>query len=74
MEQGKPVTSPRLRQAAPQGGAVEVAGRRCWRKRMPPCNGADRGRRMTSLRKQADFQQVVRYEMAGKVTEGENRK
>ena len=29
---------------------------------------------MTSLRKQADFQRVVRYEMAGKVTEGGNRK
>lgn len=51
-----------------------VAGRGCWKKRKPPCNGTDKGRNITRLRKQADFQRVVRYDRAGRTDEGGNRK
>jgi hypothetical protein len=51
-----------------------VAGRGCWRKRMPSRNRTDRGCDIAPLRKQADFQRVVRYEKAGRTTTGGNRK
>ena len=61
-------------QVWPRGRTHGVAGRGCWRKRMPLCNGADRGCDMTSPRKRADFQRVVHYETAGRTTTGGNRK
>jgi hypothetical protein len=51
-----------------------MAGRGCWRKRKPSCNGRDRGCDITPLRKQADFQRVARYERTGRTTAGGNRK
>lgn len=51
-----------------------MSGRGCWRKRMPSCNGTDRGWNITSPRKRADFQRVVRHEIAGRTNEGGNRK
>jgi len=51
-----------------------VPGRGCWRKQMSPGNRADRGGNIALLRKQADFQRVVRYERAGRNSEGGNRK
>jgi len=41
---------------------------------MSPGNRADRGGNIALLRKQADFQRVVRYERAGRNSEGGNRK
>lgn len=52
----------------------EVSGRGCWRKQKPSRNRTDRGCNIIPLRKQADFQRVVRYERAGRNTEGGNRK
>jgi hypothetical protein len=53
---------------------VGVAGRGSWNKRMLSGNRADRGCNITPLRKQADFQQVVRHETAGRTFIGGNRK
>ena len=49
-----------------------VAGRGDWRKQMPLCNRADRG--FALLRKQADFQLVVRDEKTGRTFLGGNSK
>ena len=38
------------------------AGKRGWRKRMPFCNGADRGSKFALTRKRADFRLVANYE------------
>ncbi|WP_207689794.1 hypothetical protein [Desulfonema limicola] len=38
------------------------AGMGSWKKRMPCCNGADRGSKFALTRKSADFQQVANYE------------
>lgn len=51
-----------------------AAGKGCWRKRMPLCNGADRGCDITPLRKQADFQLVVDDERTYRIFAGGNRK
>ena len=48
--------------------AVATPGRGCWKKRMPPCNGADRSCNITPLREQARFQRVVHYETAGRTS------
>jgi hypothetical protein len=53
--------------------AVGMAGRGCWRKPTPSCNGADRSRN-TSPRKRADFQRVVPDKNAGRTFTGGNRK
>ena len=53
--------------------AVEVAGKGCWKKQMPPCNRTDRSQDAPP-RKRADFQQVVDHERAGKTASGGNRK
>ena len=39
-----------------------MAGRGCWRKRMPLCNGADRSCNITPPCKRADFQRVIHDE------------
>jgi hypothetical protein len=54
--------------------AVGAAGKGCWRKRMPFCNGADRSCDITPLRKQADFQLVVVDERTYRIFAGGNRK
>ena len=54
--------------------SVEMAGKGSWSKRMPFCNRMDRSCNITPLRKQADFQQVVRHETAGRTFAGGNRK
>jgi hypothetical protein len=51
-----------------------MAGRGCWKKRTPFCNGADRSWNITPPRKRADFQRVVRDERAGRTFPGGNRK
>jgi len=61
-------------QVWPRGRTHGVAGRGYWRKRMPSCNGADRGCNITPPRKRADFQWVVRYETAGRTAIGGDRK
>jgi hypothetical protein len=45
--------------------AERVAGRGCWKKQRPFCNGADRKRQLL-CDKQADFQQVMKGEKAGR--------
>lgn len=52
--------------------AVGMAGRGCWRKRMPLGNRADRS--IASPRKRADFQRVIGNERAGKTIQGGNSK
>ena len=54
--------------------AEGMAGRGCWRKRMPLCNGTDRSWNITPPCKRADFQRVVRDEIAGRTFAGGNRK
>jgi hypothetical protein len=51
-----------------------VTGRGCWKKQRPSCNGTDRGGHVAPLRKQADFQQVVRDERTVRTFKGGNRK
>ena len=53
--------------------AVGVAGRGCWKKQTPLCNGADRSQDAPP-RKRADFQRVVDHERAGRTAPGGNRK
>lgn len=54
VERGKPVFLPLGRRIARD--AVGDAGMGCWRKRMPVCNGLDRGSNFALTRKGADFQ------------------
>jgi hypothetical protein len=49
-----------------------MAGRGCWKKRKPFCNGTDRS--IAPPRKQADFQRVVTDERTGRTFAGGNRK
>jgi hypothetical protein len=51
-----------------------MAGRGCWRKQRPFCNGTDRSCNMTPPCKRADFQRVVPDETAGRTFAGGNRK
>jgi len=60
-----PLTSPRNRGKRFARVADRTAGRGCWKKRMPLCNGADRKRQLL-CDKQADFQQVMKDEKAGR--------
>ena len=45
--------------------ADRFAGRGCWKKQKPFCNGTDRKRQLL-CDKQADFQQVMKGEKAGR--------
>ena len=51
-----------------------VVGRGCWKKRMPLGNRVDRGGRIASPRKRADFRRVVNDEIADRTFTGGNRK
>jgi hypothetical protein len=45
--------------------ADRLAGRGCWKKQRPFCNGTDRKRQLP-CDQQADFQQVMKDEKAGR--------
>jgi len=51
-----------------------MAGRGCWKKRTPFDNGTDRSCNVTPPCKRADFQRVVRDEIAGRTFAGGNCK
>ena len=51
-----------------------MAGRGCWKKQRPFCNGTDRGSNIALPCKRAYFQRVVRDETAGRTFMGGNRK
>jgi hypothetical protein len=69
-----PTSRPLQGQVAPQGGLRGWRAEDRWRKQMPFGNRTDRGWNITSPRKRADFQQVVRHENAGRTFAGGNRK
>lgn len=52
----------------------EMAGRGNWRRRMPPCNRADRSWDSTPPRKRVDFRLVVPDERADRTRAGGNRR
>jgi hypothetical protein len=60
-----PLTSPVTRGKRLVRVADRFAGSGCWKKRRPFCNGADRKRQLL-CDKQADFQQVMKDEKAGR--------
>jgi hypothetical protein len=60
-----PLASPGNRGKRLARVAERFAGRGCWKKRRPLCNGADRKRQLL-CDKQADFQQVMKGEKAGR--------
>ncbi|SRR6266480_2812002 len=69
-----PTSRLRVKAGASARNADGVAGRGCWRKRRPFCNGTDRSCNITPPCKRADFQRVVRDERAGRTFTGGNRK
>jgi hypothetical protein len=60
-----PLTSPENRGKRLARGVDRFTGRGCWKKQRPYCNGADRKRQLL-CDKQADFQQVMKDEKAGR--------
>ena len=54
--------------------AEEMAGKGCWKKRRPLCNGADRDCNIVLPCKRADFQRVVRDERTRRTFTGGNCK
>jgi len=60
-----PLASPRDRGKRLARVADRLAGRGCWKKQMSLCNGADRKWQLL-CDKQADFQQVMKDERAGR--------
>jgi hypothetical protein len=64
----------RVEAGASARNADGLAGRGCWKKRMPFDNGTDRSCNITPPRKRADFQRVVRDETAGRTGAGGNGK
>ena len=69
-----PTFRPGFGAGASARNADGMAGRGCWKKRRPFCNGADRSCDITPPRKRADFQRVVRDETTGRTFAGGNRK
>ena len=69
-----PTSRLRVKAGASARNADGMAGRGCWRKRRPLCNGTDRSCNITPPCKRADFQRVVRDETAGRTFTGGNRK
>ncbi len=68
-----PTSRLRVEAGASARNAVGVAGRGCWKKRRPLCNGADRDCNITPPRKRADFQRVVRDERTRRTFTGGNQ-
>jgi len=62
---GTPSTSPVIRGKRLARVADRSTGRGCWRKQRPLCNGADKKWQLL-CDKQADFQQVMKDEKAGR--------
>jgi hypothetical protein len=60
-----PLTSPVIRGKPLVRVADRFAGNGCWKKQKPFCNGTDRKRQLL-CDKQADFQQVMKGEKAGR--------
>ena len=69
-----PTSRLRVKAGASARNADGMAGRGCWRKQRPFCNGTDRSCNITPPCKRADFQRVVRDERAGRTFTGGNRK
>ncbi|QTA80640.1 Uncharacterized protein dnl_29510 [Desulfonema limicola] len=61
MEHGKPDCLRKCENRPARAGHRQ-AGMGGWKKRMPCCNGADKGSKFALTRKSADFQQVANYE------------
>ena len=64
----------RVEAGASARNADGMAGRGCWNKQKPPCNGADRDCNIVPPCKRADVQRVVRDERAGRTGAGGNSK
>ena len=60
-----PLASPGIRGKQLARVADRCVGRGCWKKQRPFCNGADRKWQLL-CDKQADFQQVMKGEKAGR--------
>jgi hypothetical protein len=60
-----PLASPENRGKRLARVADRFVGRGCWKKQKPFCNGTDRKRQLL-CDKQADFQQVMKDEKAGR--------
>jgi hypothetical protein len=60
-----PLASPENRGKRLARVADRLVGRGCWKKQRPFCNGTDRKRQLL-CDKQADFQQVMKDEKAGR--------
>jgi len=60
-----PLASPEYRGKRLVRVAGRSAGRGCWKKQRPLCNGADRKWQLP-CDQQADFQQVMKDEKAGR--------
>jgi hypothetical protein len=60
-----PLTSPVIRGKRLVRVADRFAGKGCWKKQKPFCNRTDRKRQLL-CDKQADFQQVMKDEKAGR--------
>jgi hypothetical protein len=75
---GTNIVNPTLRPGCGAGASARnadgVAGRGCWKKRRPLCNGADRDCNIIPPCKRADFQLVVRDERTNRTFTGGNRK
>jgi len=63
-----------LEAGASARNADGMAGRGCWKKQKPPCNGVDKDCNIVPPCKRADFQRVVRDERAGGTCIGGNSK
>jgi len=72
------IINPTFRLPVEAGASVRnadgMAGRGCWKKPMPFDNGTDRSCNITPPCKRADFQRVVRDEIAGRTFAGGNCK
>jgi hypothetical protein len=72
------IVNPTFRPGSGAGASARnaegMAGRGCWKKRRPFCNGADRGCNITPPCKRADFQRVVRDERTRRTFTGGNSK
>jgi hypothetical protein len=72
------ITNPTFRLRVEAGASARnadgMAGRGCWKKQRPLCNGADRDCNIVPPCKQADFQRVVRDERTRRTFTGGNSK
>ena len=69
-----PTSRLRVEAGASARNADGMAGKGCWKKRRPLCNGADRDCNIVPPCKRADFQRVVRDERTRRTFMGGNCK